>query len=319
MQFFASIGNASAPPKTTIDWLAIGDPQYSAGSARGAPRQYMIRDSIRHARRTFKSIDFAVIPGDYAEQRVNQNGQDYTELNGILREYPGEWFTCIGNHDVNVPSKDHPDEIPAFFDQADVFETNPMIETVGYGRITRGDVDIIILNSCENINGGPSPVTGAFAFLQTQLDWLSSELTLINSRSAKVIVLLHAPMKTDALRENSPPADNLHDQGQVDEIINLLIDWQAASDGGLVLAVISGHTHIGGSYETTTGNGTINHFTLDELDNVPGGYAGSATTSSSDTRHMSYAHFSFDDSTKVLTVTGVGEQDSYVVDMSNRV
>ena len=266
-----------------------------------------------------RPIDFALATGDYAENRVNENGQDYTELNNIARQYPGNWYTAVGNHDVNGPSTDHADEVPEFFNQADVFTTNEEIRTLGYGLISLpNNVELIILNNQENLARGPNPASGLFAITEQQMTRLSDYLESISSNS-KVIVLIHAPLKTDAIRANSPVLENIHDQTQADEIINLLIDWQAANDGGLVLGVIAGHTHIDGTFESTTPNGTINSFTLDEFDDVPSGYPGSADVISTDPRWMSYAHFSFDTVTNVLTVTGVGEQASHVVDMSDRV
>ena len=150
-------------------------------------------------------------------------------------------------------------------------------------------------------------------------DWLAAELDMITNPNARIIVLTHAPLKTATLRPPGNLADNLHDQAQAALIIDLLIDWQAASDGGLVLGVIGGHAHVDDFSESTTSNGTINHFTLDELDEVPAGYPGSASVVSADTRWMSYAHFSFNETNKQLTVTGVGEQASIVVDMADRV
>ena len=264
-------------------------------------------------------VDFAVTIGDFGEERVNENGQDYTETNAIANEFDGDWYSCVGNHDVNVGNSYDPAEVAEFYDQTP-FEVNTQVRTLGYGRLSRpGNVEIIILNSQENFFGGGSPATGAHAIGQEQLDWLSAELDVITNPNARVVVLIHAPLKSETLRPPGNPADNLHDQTQAALITDLLIDWQAASDGGLVLGVIAGHTHVDDFSETTTANGTINHFTIDEFDEVPAGYPGSASVVSTDTRWMSYAHFSFNEANKILTVSGVGEQSSIVVDMADRV
>lgn len=330
-RFIASLGSntsssgGAGPLLPNISFLAFGDIQYTNGTSRGTPRQFMTRDGILLGMANHPGLQFAVNLGDYGDTDVNTLPNQYGELELILKNFSGDWYNPLGNHDVRQPSKNTPQDISAFYTNTNVFKNFDSLHTRGYAHEKRSDtgLHVIVLNNMENANQGASggnAASGHFYFTTTQVDWLQSVLDGITESHARIIVLVHAPLKSDTFNSGAL-ADWGHEQTQADLVIDMLIDWQHASNQGLVLGVFNGHTHVNGTYLSETANGKLNHFSFDELDLVQnsGAYTGDATTVSQDPTFMAFGHVLLDERGKFLKITGYGQQASYLIDMSDRI
>lgn len=313
---------SSLPPD--IKFIAFGDIQYTDGSPRGTPRQYMFRDSLLYAIGEHTDTQFLVSVGDYGEDKVvNGDSAQYNELNAIINQYPNDKYNSFGNHDSDFPSKNHNDDIVDFLSYTP-FKSIGSMPTVGYGYEKRSDTGlyVILMDAMENAYqdaAGGNSASGHFYYLQTQVDWLQSTLNSITEENARILVVTHAPWKTDTFRTGQVEREYQHEQTQADACISMLIDWQTNSNKGLVLGVLSGHTHIDGTFTSGTAPNQINHFTLDEYDEVPTGYAGDENTITTDTQYMATSIFHWDERLKSLIVTGYGQQNDYLIDMSDRI
>lgn len=320
----SNAGGGASPLPPSFSFIAFGDIQFTEGTTRGTPRQYMVRDSLLYAMGLHPNTDFLISVGDYGDTTVvNGDATQYDELNAIMNNYSNDKYNSFGNHDSQFPSKLHNPDIVDFLSYTP-FKSLQGMPTVGYGYEKRTDsgVYVILMDAIEDAYQGAAAgnsASGHFHYLQSQVDWLQSLLDSITEENARLIIVTHAPWKTDTFRTGQIPREYQHEQTQADVCIQMLLDWQQNSNKGLVLAILSGHTHIDGTFRSGTGDNVIDHYTLDEFDEITPGYAGDANTITTDTAHMAVSVFSWNEAQKVLTITGYGANPSFLVDMSQRV
>ena len=343
-------------PDLKCKFLVMGDMQYEPTpltgdglNARRDPRQWMIRDSINHAVAQHPDIFFAATTGDYADPRVNEPNSQlaYDELRPFLQSAGVPWYSPVGNHDVRDGLTSGAGDNAPFYTNTNVFETNlttvagkTFVETAyGHGvetcPVTGMIFDIFVLNSLEE---APAGVNGQFKMSQVQEAWLQNELNALTAANRRVVVFTHAAFITNATRGGND-FEQIHNggevassatlSGQAKTVTDMLSTWQANSAGGLVIGVFAGHTHIEGHSLTSGVSDTpqerINHFTLDEFDEVvataraSGDYDGTNPLVTSNLNFLSSAAVCWNETKKRLEIIGYGQQESYIVDMSDRI
>lgn len=321
----SSSGGVIPPPtKSDINFCAMGDPQHDINNANvlRAPRQWQVRDSVVHWDTNYPDDSFLLQVGDYMDDNIIDNPDSYGQMNSIFNLTSRDKYRVIGNHDVRMPPSNYTGDISAFdAATATVFKYIDPTPDTGYGYEQREDngLHIIILNNCEAFSY--SFTDGQYKISQTQLDWFQATLDSITESEARVLVTIHAPLKCEEFN-GADPNLRLHDQTQADEILDMLLAWQKASDRGLVLSVLAGHTHVDDRQTYTTVNGSIDNITLDENRTDNSTYDGVqdiAGPAGTNTAWMAYGRFNFNETTKFLTVTGYGEQDNYSIDMIDRI
>jgi len=308
-------------PGTNFKFIAIGDPQYESRElfGRGTPLQWAIRDSVVHAANNNPDAEFLLQLGDYMNASVVSSPDQYPMMNEIFDNFTGPQYCVLGNHDVGN-GVGTGQVINDFMTKTNFENIGGIQYTKGWGyeKLSNG-LHLIVLNATDYSSKGfaaGTSGTGQGNYSREQVQFLQDTLDSITESDAVVLFTTHYPLESS----NPPSVGYTTEKTVALEIQYMLSKWQNHSDHGVILPILNGHEHIDDGFEYSGLHGRLSSIVFnDSLPPKWTGYVGTSTTIGTDESFMQYGVCNYNGTSKIFTVDGIGLQNSYSIDLSNRI
>lgn len=319
-QFIQSFGGGGGIALTDLEINISGDLQYdSVSGGRYKPLDLSIRDTFVYMQNNHPDGEFHLHLGDYMNLSVDTSTSQYASMNAYLLAFLKPHYAVLGNHDVGNTTGTN-SIISDYFQYADLWEQVDNLHTLGYGFVhIRDQYYMLLINTNETSYGGlaaGTSGTGRGNISDAQTQYIQDSLDSIDIANARVLIAMHQANNIDIY----PDVSYLMEETRGLQLMKIFSEWQKKSNYGLILPVFNGHCHLNGTYFYDGYFGELTNIQLNDSLPEQGwtGYTGTESVISTDPAYFQYSNVKWNEKTLKMTIDGIGQDSSYVVDLADR-